>query len=89
MGLFLLDRNVRYEKINEWLAAVNGFAVDEHVGRSVCDLLGEVSDGTKQQFGKVLETGSRWSTALAVSGNTEGYEARKAAFASRDYSAYD
>ena len=42
IGLCYLDLDLRYVQINKWLAAINGLAVNEHIGRTVAEVLPEV-----------------------------------------------
>ncbi len=39
VGLTFLDAELRYVRINDWLAAVNGRPVAEHLGRSIHEIL--------------------------------------------------
>lgn len=57
IGLALTDRNHRYVRINERLAALNGQSVEDHIGRSVRELLPEVADTTEPILRRVLDTG--------------------------------
>ncbi len=57
MGLCYFDMDLRYIHINEWLAAVNGLAVKEHLGRSVGDVLPDVARGVEEQLRQVITTG--------------------------------
>ncbi len=57
VGLCYLDKDLRYLQINEWLARINGISVDEHLGRTIADVLPEVSAGVEVQLRHVLETG--------------------------------
>lgn len=60
-GLGFLDRELRYIRVNEALAAMNGSPADQHLGRTVRDVLGgqgsEVVDGIERVLRGVLETG--------------------------------
>jgi PAS domain S-box-containing protein len=57
VGLGVWDRNLRYVRVNEALAEINGVPVEDHIGRT----LGEVVPGIAEQFEpiyrEVLETG--------------------------------
>lgn len=57
VGLSLLDRDLRYLRINEELAAINGFSVQEHVGELQQDLLPEAHSEVVDIQKQVLETG--------------------------------
>ena len=57
IGLCYLDLDLRYVHINEWLAAINGLAVSEHLGRAVGDMLPDVARGVEEQLRHVITTG--------------------------------
>lgn len=44
VGLCVLDRNLRFVRINERLAEMNGVAVDDHIGRTVSEVLPDLGD---------------------------------------------
>jgi len=58
VGFCYLDTDLRYIYINEWLAEINGFTVEEHIGRSVRELFPDLAVGIEPQFQKVIETGN-------------------------------
>ena len=57
IGLCYLDTDLRYVHVNAWMANLNGLPAEEHLGRTIRELLPEVADGVEQQFRHVLETG--------------------------------
>lgn len=57
VGLALLDRDLKFVRINEALARLNGLPVDDHVGRFVFDIVPSVREVAEPLFRKVLETG--------------------------------
>jgi len=57
IGLCSLDTNLRYLHINDWLAELNGFPVEAHLGRTIREVLPDVAAGVEQQLRKVMETG--------------------------------
>ena len=57
VGLNLVDRELRYLRVNRTLAAINGFPVDEHIGRLQADLLPDVHAEVAEIQRRVLETG--------------------------------
>ena len=57
IGLALVNRDYRWVRINESLAEINGFSVDEHIGQSFSELLPELSDVLEDICRKVFETG--------------------------------
>ncbi|MEB3309132.1 MAG: PAS domain-containing protein [Snowella sp.] len=57
IGLSVLDRNLRFVRINHRLAEINGFTVEEHIGRNLRELLPNLADTAEQLLRSVLETG--------------------------------
>lgn len=57
IGLCSFDTSLRYVQINEWLAAVNGFSVEEHVGKTIYEVLPKVPTGIIWQLFQVIDTG--------------------------------
>ena len=58
IGLCLLDTDLRYRHINDWLAALNGLSVEDHLGRSISEVLPCVAAGVESQLRHVIETGN-------------------------------
>ena len=56
IGLCALDVNLRYVRINEWLAAMNGNTVGWHIGRTVCEAVPHLADGTEAICRQVIAT---------------------------------
>lgn len=62
-GVCLLDRELRYIRLNERLAAMNGVPLEAHIGRTVREVVPLVADAVEPIFGGVFETGQpvhRW-----------------------------
>ena len=57
VGLAYLDRNLRYVRVNERLAAINGRTVEEHVGRGAAEVVPEAFAQFETIARKVFETG--------------------------------
>ena len=57
IGLSLIDRNLRYLRVNETLAAINGFTVAEHIGKLQEHLLPEAHANVSDIQKQVLRTG--------------------------------
>jgi two-component system CheB/CheR fusion protein len=59
VGLALFDRDLRFVRINERLADINGVPVDEHLGRSVWDVVPDpgIRQDAEPLFLRILETG--------------------------------
>ena len=57
VGLCYLDLDLRYIHINEWLAAANGLTVEEHLGRTVRDVLPDIPRSVEEELRRVITTG--------------------------------
>ena len=57
VGLFILDRRLRYLRVNETLAKLNGLPAEEHLGRTVGDVAPMEDEALGWAFAHVLETG--------------------------------
>jgi len=57
VGFAFLDRELRYVRINQALAAMNGRSVEEHLGATVASILPEVGSALELLFRRVFETG--------------------------------
>ncbi len=57
VGLCFLDTDLRFLRINELLAEVDGKPVEEHLGRTVSEIAPEVTDVVEPVLRRVIETG--------------------------------
>jgi two-component system sensor histidine kinase/response regulator len=57
VGLSFIGPDLRFVAVNEYLAAINGKPVKDHVGRTLRDVIGELSDFVEQDHRRVLESG--------------------------------
>src|SRR5205085_5094400 len=57
IGFAFHNRELVFERINETLAAINGLPVEQHIGRTLRDLLPEMAALIEPIFRLVLETG--------------------------------
>ena len=57
VGLCVLDRDLRYVRINERLAEINGIPAEAHIGKRVHDLMPELAEAVEPELRRVLETG--------------------------------
>ncbi len=57
IGLCCFDRTLRFVFINDYLAAINGISVEEHLGRSIREVIPDVAAGVEEQLRQVFETG--------------------------------
>ena len=69
LGLGLVDRDLRFVRVNLALAEMNGFSPEEHVGRKVWDLLPDLRATAEPMLLKVIETGEPLRD-VAVTGTT-------------------
>lgn len=56
VGLLFLDCDLRFVRINEYLASKNGFSVAEHIGRTVSEILPEAGPRLEPLLRGVLAT---------------------------------
>jgi PAS domain S-box-containing protein len=57
VGLCLLDKNLRWVRINDTLAHMNGFPVAAHIGKTPRELIPDFGEQAEAAMRKVLETG--------------------------------
>lgn len=57
VGIAILDTDLRYRDVNPLLAKFNGVSVDDHIGRSVADVLPDLAPVIVPELTRVLETG--------------------------------
>ena len=56
VGLCFVDANLRFVRINEYLAAVNGRAIAQHLGRTVREAIPELADLLEPLYHQVIAT---------------------------------
>ncbi len=57
VGLCYLDTDLRFIHINDWLAEINGIPAEEHLGRTLGELIPDVAAGVEAQYRQVIDTG--------------------------------
>jgi PAS domain S-box-containing protein len=57
IGLNVLDTDLRFVRINQQLAEMNGFPIEAHIGRTIRELLPDLADVADQHLRPILETG--------------------------------
>lgn len=72
LGLGLIDRDLRFVRVNPALADMNGFSPEEHVGKKVWDLVPDLRATAEPMLLKVLETGEPLRD-MAITGTTLAY----------------
>ena len=57
IGLNVLDRELRFVRVNERLAEINGLSVEAHLGRTVQELLPNLAEQAETTLRTILDTG--------------------------------
>src|SRR5205085_10026383 len=57
VGIGFLDRELRFVRVNDALAEMNGIAPDEHIGRRIDELLPGIDPALFDVYRRVIETG--------------------------------
>jgi len=57
IGLCLVDRDLRYVRVNPRLAAINGPSAAEHIGRTVREVIPGIADEVERIYRQVIESG--------------------------------
>ncbi|MHB1242040.1 MAG: PAS domain-containing protein [Gaiellaceae bacterium] len=57
VGIGFWDRELRFVRVNDALAAINGLTPEEHVGRTLEEVVGELAPALVPVYRSVLETG--------------------------------
>jgi PAS domain S-box-containing protein len=57
VGLCLVDRDLRYLEVNSRLAEINGVSVQQHIGRTMREVIPDIADFLEPIYRQVLETG--------------------------------
>lgn len=69
VGLAFVDPELRFVRVNESLAQLNGKSVEEHLGRTVMEIVPDVAQHVAPLYRRVLETGEPIRD-MPVSGET-------------------
>lgn len=69
VGLSLLDRQLRFLKVNPVLAEINGLPVEAHLGKTPAEVLPELGESVSQVLNQVIDTGEA-AMNLEVCGTT-------------------
>jgi len=56
VGVGILDSNLRYLAVNKVLAEMHGIPVQNHLGRTVREVLGEIGEPVERKLSQVLAT---------------------------------
>lgn len=69
IGLAFWDRELRYRRINDALAAINGFTVEQHLGKRLPDVLGALGEDLERLLRRILDRGEVLAN-LDITGET-------------------
>jgi len=88
VGLGFWDRELRYVRLNEALAKINGLSVEEHIGRRLADVVPGLDPAVYEAYRRVLETG-RPIRDLEVEGSTPAQPGARRAWHGSYYPVFD
>jgi PAS domain S-box-containing protein len=57
VGLAVLDCDLRFVRLNRLMAEMNGLAIEEHIGKSIYDIVPDVAPAAEGPFRQVMQTG--------------------------------
>ena len=66
VGLGLLDPGLRYVRVNDRLAEINGLPADAHVGRTIAEILPDLPAAVQADVARVAETGAPMGEVTVV-----------------------
>ncbi|MBC7516010.1 MAG: PAS domain-containing protein [Alkalinema sp. FL-bin-369] len=69
IGLCYVDRDMKFVRVNEQLARMNGLPIAEHIGQTICNVLSEMAGGIERLYQQVIESGEP-ILDLEISGST-------------------
>lgn len=72
IGLCVLDNQLRFIRINENMAEMNGASIEDHIGHSVHDMLPDIGEQAEQAMKRILETGEPL-LSFEIGGETAAY----------------
>jgi len=57
VGLCVFDQDLRYIKINDYLAEINGLSAEEHIGKTVQEVIPDLADKAENIAEQIFRTG--------------------------------
>jgi PAS domain S-box-containing protein len=70
IGLTILDRDLRYVRLNQRLAEINGIEIDDHIGRTMREIVPTLADENEPLLSSVIATGGPLLN-IELSGETQ------------------
>ncbi len=77
VGIGFMDRELRYVRVNEALAAFNERRVADHLGRTVREVLGEHADAIEPLLRRVIDTGEPVANRELIADSSAAPEERR------------
>lgn len=71
IGLCVLDCDLRYVRINKSMAAMNGFSPEEHIGKSIYEIVPDLSQQAEDIAREIFQTGKALS--IEIKGTTPAH----------------
>ena len=62
----MLDRNLRYLRVNQQFADINGFSIDEHIGRNAVELAPQLAGAIDESARHVFQTGEQVMSSFVI-----------------------
>lgn len=74
IGICLFDRDLRYRRVNRWLAEINGVPIEDHIGKGVREIVPNVAARVEEEARIAIETGrpSRYEDITGETGAQPG-----------------
>jgi PAS domain S-box-containing protein len=88
VGLAYFDRDGRFQRVNDKLAEINGVPIEDHIGRTVTEVLPDMDPRVAEEFVRVLESG-RPAIDIEFVGATPASEEGERRFATGMYPVRD
>ncbi|MEL6462296.1 MAG: chemotaxis protein CheB [Cyanobacteria bacterium J06621_15] len=70
VGLSLHDQNLKYLRVNQTLADINGISISEHIGKTVVEISSDLGQGIESSLRRVIET-NRAICDVEITGKTK------------------
>jgi PAS domain S-box-containing protein len=88
VGLAVMDCDLRYVRLNRLLAEMNGLAIEEHIGKSIHDIVPDIAPAAEGPIRQVMQTGQSL-LGLAFEGTTAAHPTVRRAWRADFHPRYD
>jgi len=88
VGLAVLDCDLRFVRVNLLMAEMNGLAIEEHIGKSIYDIVPDVAPAAEGPFRQVMQTGQPL-LGLTFEGTTAAHPTMRRAWREDVHPRYD